>query len=120
MQKRNKEENKEKNKKDAGTTMVSVIISFALLLLFVTGFFKIQRVSQNIMMDAKDVTVNSRELLKAYYLGETENKTAAGNARLTFLGDSGSFYIDASLNSAVKEGLTGTVYYYGSEDEEQE
>lgn len=49
--------------------MVTVVVSFALLMIFVTGFYKVQKVSQNMMMDSKDLLVNNRELIKAYYLG---------------------------------------------------
>ncbi len=99
--------------------MVTVVISFALLMIFVTAFYKVQKVSQNMMMDSKDLLVNNRELIKAYYLGTTDNSIAAENVRLSFSGADGGFYIDASLYRAQKEGLTGTVYYY-QEEEEQE
>ncbi|MGN1179936.1 MAG: hypothetical protein ACI4SD_01890 [Suilimivivens sp.] len=106
-----------KKKDNRGTTMVTVVVSFALLMIFVTGYFKVQKVSQNMMMDSKDFLVNNRELVKAYYLGETTDTVAAENARLTFRGDEGVFYIDASLYRAQKEGLTGTIFYYKSEEE---
>lgn len=109
-------ENKKK-KDDRGTTMVTVVISFALLMIFVTGFYKVQKVSQNMMMDSRDLLVNNRELIKAYYLGETNDSIAAENVRLFFDGDEGGFYVDTTLYRAEKEGLTGTVYYYGSEEE---
>ena len=35
-----------------GTSMITVIISFALLMIFVTAFFKVQKVSQNMMIEA--------------------------------------------------------------------
>lgn len=107
-------------KDNNGTTMVSVIISFALLMIFVTTFFGVQKVSQNMMMNAKDMLVNSRELAKAYYLEETENQIVADEVRLTFSGENGAFYVDATLNKAQKEGLTGTIYFYESVKEEQE
>ncbi len=110
-------------KDNRGTSMVSVIVSFALLLIFVTAFYQVQKVSQNMMMSAKDMIVNSRELTKAYYLGETSNQVAAENARLSFRGNYGSFYIDASLYKAEKEGLGGTIYYYEAnklQEKEQE
>ena len=107
-------------KDNKGTSMVSVIISFALLLIFVTAFYKVQKVSQNMMMSAKDMIVNSRELGKAFYLDETNNQVVADHVRLSFSGDEGSFYIDASLYKAEKEGLSGTIYYYEAEEEEQD
>lgn len=107
-----------KKKDDRGTSMVTVVISFALLMIFVTGFFKVQRVSENMMMSAKDLLVNNRELIKAYYLGETDNQAAAENIRLSFSGEEGGFFIDTTLYRAEKEGLTGTVYYYESEEGE--
>ena len=56
-------------KDNRGTTMVSVVISFALLLLFVTSFFKIQKLSTEMMMNSKDMLVNNSRLIKAFYLG---------------------------------------------------
>lgn len=109
-----------KNKKERdnrGTTMITVVISFALLMIFVTGFYKVQKVSQNMMMDAKDLIVNNRELIKAYYLGEANDSIAAEGVRLSFSGEEGSFFIDATLYRAEKEGLMGTIYYYQSEEE---
>ena len=103
-----------------GTTMVTIVISFALLMIFVTAFYKVQKVSQNMMMSAKDLVVNNRELEKAFYLEETRNEIVANHTRLTFSGEEGSFYIEATLHKAQKEGLTGTIFYYESEEEEQE
>ena len=97
--------------------MVTVVVSFALLMIFVTGFYKVQKASQNMMMDSKDLLVNNRELIKAYYLGETDNNAVAENVRLPFSGADGCFTIDASLYRAEKDGLTGTVYYYQQEEE---
>ena len=109
---------KNKKKRDnRGTSMVTVVVSFALLMIFVTGFYKVQKVSQNMMMDSKDLLVNNRELIKAYYLGETDNNAVAENMRLSFSGADGGFTIDASLYRAEKDGLTGTVYYYQQEEE---
>ncbi len=107
-------------KDNRGTSMVSVLVSFALLLIFVTAFYKVQKVSQSMMMTAKDMIVNSRELVKAYYLDETNNQMVADNVRLSFSGDNGSFYVDASLYKATKEGLSGTIYYYQEEKEEEQ
>lgn len=43
---------KNKKKRDnRGTSMVTVVVSFALLMIFVTGFYKVQKVSQNMMME---------------------------------------------------------------------
>ncbi len=106
-------------KDNKGTSMVSVVISFALLLIFVTAFYKVQKVSQSMMMSAKDMIVNSRELVKAYYLGETQNQIVADKVRLSFSGRNGSFYVDATLHKAEKEGLNGAVYYYEWEEEEE-
>ncbi|MBO5055440.1 MAG: hypothetical protein J6C64_03665 [Lachnospiraceae bacterium] len=103
-----------KKKNDRGTSMITVVISFALLMIFVTGFFKVQRVSENMMMSARDLLVNNRELIKAYYLEETDNFAVAENIRLSFSGEAGGFYMDTTLYRAEKEGLTGTVYYYES------
>lgn len=99
-----------------GTSMITVIISFALLLIFVTAFFKVQKVSQNMMMDARDMQVNNRKLVEAFYLSETEDSVVSGKERLTFAGKEGSFYIDATLYRAQKDGLSGVIYYYGTEE----
>ncbi len=101
-----------------GTTMVTVIISFALLLLLVTGYYKTQRMSENMMMSAKDMILNNSQLIKAYYLEETTNKTVADQVELSFSGQEGSFIINATLNRADKEGLEGTIYYFGAITEE--
>lgn len=94
--------------------MITVVVSFALLMIFVTSFFKVQKVSENMMMSAKDLLFNNRELIKAYYLGETDNRMVAENTRLSFSGEEGGFFLDTTLFRAEKEGLTGTIYYYGS------
>lgn len=99
--------------------MVTVVVSFALLMIFVTVFYKVQKVSQNMMMDSKDILVNNRELIKAYYLGETDNNVVAENVCLSFSGTEGGFTIDTSLYCADKDGLTGTVYYYQREEERE-
>lgn len=108
-----------KKRDNRGTSMVTVVVSFALLMIFVTGFYKVQKVSQNMMMDSKDLLVNNRELIKAYYLGETDNNAVAENVRLSFSGADGGFTIDTSLYRAEKDGLTGTVYYYQQEEERE-
>ena len=99
--------------------MITVVVSFALLLVFVTAFYKVQNTSRNMMMNAKDMLVNNRELVKAFYLEETANETVAADVRLTFRGTDGSFYVDATLNKAQKEGLMGTIYYYEIQQEQE-
>lgn len=99
--------------------MITVVVSFALLMIFVTGFYKVQKVSQNMMMDSKDLLVNSRELLKAYYLDETDNSLVAKDLHLSFSGQDGGFRVKASLYRAQKPGLTGVVYYYQNEEEQE-
>ncbi len=107
-----KRNNKSQNK---GTTMITVVISFALLLLFVTSYFRIQKLSTEMMMDSRDMLVNNRELIKAFYLGETKNRTVADHAAIHFSGDDGSFYIEGTLKKAEMEGLRGTIYYFEEE-----
>lgn len=108
-------DNKVKNK---GTTMVTVVISFALLLLFVTSYFRVQKLSTEMMMDSKDMLINNRQLIRAYYLGETQNRTVADHVAIDFSGTEGSFYIEGTLKRADMEGLQGTIYYFeeGPED----
>lgn len=98
--------------------MVTVIVSFALLLIFVTAFYGVQKTSRSMMMSAKDMMLESKELIKAFYLEETENQPASENNTLTFRSDKGSFTINATLYKAQKDGLSGTIYYYDSEKEE--
>lgn len=100
-----------------GTSMVTVVISFALLLIFVTGFYQVQKVSENIMSDSRDLRVNNRELLKSFYLDQTENEKALED-RLVFEGKDGSFWIEGTLYRARKEGLQGTIYYYDAKTTE--
>lgn len=103
-------------KDNRGTTMVSVVISFALLLLFVTSFFKIQKLSTEMMMNSKDMLVNNSRLIKAFYLGETENETVVEDASLIFTGKDGSFYVKGPLMRADQEALNGTIYYFEAKE----
>ena len=103
-----------------GTSMATVVVSFALLLLFVTSYFQVQKVVENMMMSSKDVLTNNSALIKAYYLGETKDITVADDVRLQFHGESGSFYIDTTLKRATKEELNGSIYYFDTETEESE
>ncbi len=103
-----------------GTSMATVVVSFALLLLFVTSYFQVQKVVENMIMSSKDVLNNNSALIKAYYLGETKDTTVADDVRLQFHGESGSFYIDTTLKGATKEGLSGSIYYFATETEESE
>ena len=80
-----------------GTSMITVIISFALLMIFVTAFFKVQKVSQNMMMDARDMQINNRKLVESFYLSQMQDSAASGDGKLVFSGKEGSFYIDAAL-----------------------
>lgn len=108
---------KVKKKNDKGATMVTVIVSFALLLIFVTAFYGVQKTSRNMMMSAKDMMLESKELIKAFYLEETDNQPI-DDVVLTFRGNEGSFTVNATLYKAQKDGLSGTIYYYDSEQGE--
>lgn len=107
-----KENKKEKNR---GTTMITVVVSFALLLLFVTSYFRVQKLSTEMMMDSRDMIINNSSLLEAFYLGETVNLTVADQADISFSGEWGSFYVTGTLKKASKEGLDGTVYYFDTD-----
>ncbi len=98
--------------------MVTVIISFALLLLFVTSYFKVQKLSMEMMMNSRDMILNNSQLIKAYYLGETEDKTIAEEVNLNFSGQDGSFYVQGTLKSATQDGLNGTIYYFDTDTRE--
>lgn len=101
--------------KNKGTTMITVVISFALLLLFVTSYFRVQKLSTEMMMDSRDMLVNNRQLIKAFYLGETSNRTVADHVAINFSGAEGSFYIEGTLKMAEMEGLRGMIYYFEEE-----
>lgn len=106
MLKRNK---KEENR---GMTMITVIISFALLLLFVTSYFRIQKLSTEMMMDSKDMILNNSHLIEAFYLDETDDRIVADQTNIIFTGQWGSFYVTGTLKRADKEDLNGTIYYF--------
>ena len=101
-----KESKKEKNR---GTTMITVVVSFALLLLFVTSYFRVQKLSTEMMMDSRDMIINNSSLLEAV------NLTVADQADISFSGEWGSFYVTGTLKKASKEGLDGTVYYFDTD-----
>ena len=101
-----------------GTTMVTVIISFALLLLFVTSYFKVQKLSMEMMMNSRDMLLNNSQLIKAYYLGETDSRMVAEEVNFNFTGEDGSFYVSGTLKSAAQEGLNGTIYYFDADTRE--
>lgn len=102
-----------------GVSMITVVISFALLMIFVTAFYKVQRTSQNMLMDARDLLVNNRELIESYYLSETTD-TPSYEGTLTFAGEDGSFTLHASLYQAGKEEIPGVIYYYRTEEEKEQ
>lgn len=102
-----------------GTSMVTVVISFALLMLFVTSYFKIQQMAEGMMMSSKDMIINNRNLIRAYYMGETENSVVSDNERIDFGGRDGGFFIEASLMKASQKGLDGTIYYFENDSEEE-
>lgn len=110
--------NLEKKKKNSGTTMISVVISFALLLLFVTSYFKVQKLSTEMMMNSKDMIVNNSQLIKAFYLGETNDQMVTEEAELSFSGEGGGFFVRGTLKSAKKDGCNGTIYYFDTEAKE--
>lgn len=103
---------------DRGTSMVTVVISFALLLLLVTCYFRIYRLAGEMMMSSKDMLTNNSQLIRAYYLGETVNQVVADHVSISFSGENGSFCVEGTLNRADKQGLNGTIYYF-SEDEKE-
>lgn len=101
-----------RGKKNQGTTMITVVVSFALLLLFVTSYFRVQKLSTEMMMDSRDMIINNSQLVESFYLGETVNQTVADQAEISFTGEWGSFYVTGTLKKATKEGLNGTIYYF--------
>ena len=101
-----------------GTTMISVIISFALLLLLVTSYFKVQKMATEMMMNSKDMIVNNSQLIKDFYLGETQNQTVAEQIDISFRGEEGEFYIQSTLKSTKEDGYSGTIYYFDTQAKE--
>lgn len=100
------------HKDQRGTSMVTVLVSFALLLLCLTSFYRVQKVTQNMMMNAKDTVVNNSNLIKAFYIGETTQTKMSEGETLIFEGEDGSFTMELSLMKAQKEGLNGSIYYF--------
>lgn len=98
-----------------GTSMVTVIISFALLLLCIVSYFRVQKVVENMMMSSTDMLRNNSSLVKEYYLEETENTVASKEETLNFTGEYGNFSLDVTLMRAQKEGLNGSIYYFEKE-----
>lgn len=103
---------------ERGTSMVTVVISFALLLLFVTSYYKVYRLAGQMMMNSKDMMINNSQLVKAYYLGETDDQVVADHIKLSFSGEYGSFFVEGTLKRADKQGLNGTIYYFSENEEE--
>lgn len=103
---------KKLHKDNRGTSMVTVIISFALLLLCVVSYFRVQKVVENMMMSSKDTILNNSNLIKAYYMDETGNVKVGDGETLQFVGADGDFSINVTLMRAQKEGLNGSIYYF--------
>lgn len=108
-----------KKTKNQGTTMITVVISFALLLLFVTSYFRIQKLSTEMMMDSKDMIINNSRLIEAFYMEETNNEVVADQVNIRFTGEWGSFYVTGTLKRADKEELNGTIYYFDTTQADQ-
>lgn len=103
---------------DRGTSMVTVVISFALLLLLITCYFRIYRLAGEMMMSSRDLIANNSQLIKAYYLGETDNQVVADHEKISFSGENGGFYVVGTLNRANQQELSGTIYYFSEEEKE--
>lgn len=95
-----------------GTSMVTVLVSFALLLLCLTSFYRVQKVTEGMVMNSKDMILNNSNLIKAFYTGETTQTTAAKEELLTFESEEGAFVMEVTLMKAEKEGLNGSIYYF--------
>lgn len=72
------------------------------------------------MMDARDMQVNNRKLVESFYLSQTKDSIVSEDEKLVFSGKNGSFYMDATLYRAQKDGLSGVIYYYGTVEETAE
>ena len=103
------------NKDQRGTSMVTVLVSFALLLLCLTSFYRVQKMTESMVMNSKDMLRNNSSLMKAFYLGETTSTTIASGEILIFEGEDGGFAMTATLHRAQKEGLNGSIYYFEEE-----
>lgn len=103
------------NKDQRGTSMVTVVVSFALLLLCLTSFYRVQKMTESMVMNSKDMIRNNSSLMKAFYLGETTSTTIAGGELLIFEGEDGGFSMTVTLHRAQKEGLNGSIYYFEEE-----
>lgn len=107
-------------KDDRGTSMVTVMVSFVLLLLLITGYYRIYRLSEEMMMNSRDILTNNSQLIKAYYLGETDDQVVADQMKIGFSGENGSFYVEGTLNRAFVRELSGTIYYFSLDEKEPE
>ncbi len=103
------------NKDQRGTSMVTVLVSFALLLLCLTSFYRVQKMTESMVMNSKDMLRNNSSLMKAFYLGETTSTTIASDEVLVFEGEDGGFATTMTLHRAQKEGLNGSIYYFEEE-----
>ena len=72
------------------------------------------------VMDARDMQINNRKLVESFYLSQMQDSAASGDGKLVFSGKEGSFYIDAALYRAQQDGLSGVIYYYGTEEKTAE
>lgn len=108
-------ENNKLHKDQRGTSMVTVLVSFALLLLCLTSFYRVQKMTESMVMNARDMIRNNNNLIRDYYLGETTNTTVAEGETLVFEGEDGGFAMTATLHRAQKEGLNGSIYYFEEE-----
>lgn len=97
-----------------GTSMVTVIVSFALLLLCLTTFYRVQKVTESMVMNSKDMIINNSDLIKAFYTGDT-TRTKVSDELLTFEGEDGDFVMGVTLMKSQKEGLNGSIYYFEEE-----
>ena len=103
------------DKDQRGTSMVTVLVSFALLLLCLTSFYRVQKMTESMVMNSKDMIRNNSSLMKAFYLGETTSTTIASGEVLIFEGEDGGFSMTVTLHRAQKEGLNGSIYYFEEE-----
>lgn len=97
-----------------GTSMVTVIVSFALLLLCLTAFYRVQKVTGSMVMNSRDMIINNSDLIRAFYTGDT-TQTKVSDEQLTFEGEDGDFVMEVTLMKSRKEGLNGSIYYFEEE-----
>ena len=93
-----------------GTSLVSVIVAFLLLMILLLMFQKSLQISENLLVRSVDIRKEEQELIGSYYQNK-ETPSQSSLASLSFSGEAGSF----SLNTkwSVYREKNASVFYFG-------